>query len=60
MPPNVSWVHVAYITYYNEYRLHFSLDVDKYETPIEVLNKKKADKAIKKNDSKWIERESNE
>ena len=50
----------AYIKYYNEYRLHFSLDVDKYETPIEAFNKKKAGSAIRKNDSKWMERESDE
>ncbi len=41
-----------YIDYYNESRLHFSLDIDNYETPRMAFRNKRATKAIRKNDPK--------
>ena len=49
-----------YIQYYNEERLHFSLDIDNYETPILAFENKKATNAIRKNNPKWMEEDSND
>ena len=49
-----------YIEYYNERRLHFSLDIDNYETPLKALFTKKATEAIRKKDPKWMEVDSND
>lgn len=37
----------AYIEYYNEDRLHWSLDIDNYQTPLRAFSDKKATKAIR-------------
>ena len=39
-----------YIDYYNESRLHFSLDIDNYETPQMAFRNKRATEAIRKED----------
>ena len=50
-----------YIEYYNERRLHFSLDIDNYETPPpKAFFTKKAAEAIRKKDPKWMEADSND
>ncbi len=50
----------AYIDYYNERRLHFSLDIDNYETPLMAFRNKKATEAIRKEDPKWMEKDTHE
>lgn len=45
----------AYIEYYNEERLHFSLDIDNYQTPLRAFSDKKASSAIRKGNPKWME-----
>ncbi len=45
---------------YNERRLHFSLDIDNYETPLKAFFTKKATEAIRKKDPKWMEADSND
>lgn len=49
-----------YVDYYNESRLHFSLDIDNYETPQMAFRNKRATEAIRKNDPKWMERDAHE
>ena len=49
-----------YIDYYNESRLHFSLDIDNYETPQMAFRNKRATEAIRKNDPKWMEKDAYE
>ena len=49
-----------YIEYYNETRLHFSLDIDNYETPLMAFRNKKATDAIRKDDPKWMEKDAYE
>ena len=48
----------SYVEYYNERRLHFSLDIDNYETPLQAFSARKATKAIRENDPKWMERDT--
>ena len=50
----------AFIEYYNTKRLHWSLDIDNYETPMMAFKKKKATKAIRKSNPNWMEEDSNE
>ncbi len=50
----------AYVDYYNERRLHFSLDIDNYETPLMAFRNKKATAAIRKDDPEWMERDAHE
>ena len=50
----------AYIDYYNERRLHFSLDIDNYETPLMAFRNKRATEAIRKNDPQWMEKDAYE
>ncbi len=38
-----------YADYYNESRLHFSRDIDNYETPLMAFRNKKTTDAIRKN-----------
>ena len=49
-----------YIDYYNEKRLHFSLDIDRGETPLLAFRNKKSTEAIRKSDPKWMERDAND
>ena len=50
----------SYIDYYNERRLHFSLDMDNYETPLMAYRNKKVTAAIKADDPQWMERDAYE
>jgi len=47
----------AYVAYYNEERLHWSLDMDSCETPLQAFSARKATDAIRKSDPKWAERD---
>ena len=49
-----------YIEYYNERRLHFSLDKPHYETPFKAFSAKKATKEVRTTDPNWMEAESND
>ena len=49
-----------YIAYYNERRLHFSLDIYNHETPLRAFSAKKATEAIRANDPKWMEVDLND
>ena len=44
-----------FVAYYNEQRLHFSLDIDNLETPLRAFSSRKATKAIRKNNPQWME-----
>ena len=50
----------AYIGYYNEERLHFSLDIDNYQTPLRAFSDKKATEAIRNKYPKWMEEDTND
>ena len=49
-----------YIEYYNECRLHWSLDIDNYETPLLAFRNKKATDAIRNDNPKWMEEDTND
>ena len=49
-----------YIDYYNERRLHFSLDIKNGQTPLVAFRDKKATEAIRKSDPKWMERDTDD
>ncbi len=49
-----------YVDYYNERRLHFSLDIDNCETPLMAFRNKKATNAIRKEDPKWMEKDTDD
>ena len=52
------WHHESmseYVRYYNEERLHGSLDIDDGETPLQAFGRRKATEAIRKSDPKWME-----
>ena len=51
---------LEYIEYYNERRLHFSLDISNYETPLKAFSAKKATKEVRTKDPNWMETESND
>ena len=44
-----------FIGYYNEKRLHFSLDIDNGETPLRAFRNKRADKKIRASEPSWME-----
>lgn len=50
----------AYIEYYNEDRLHWSLDIDNYQTPLRAFSDKKATKAIREGSPNWMEEDQND
>ena len=50
----------AFIAYYNEERLHWSLDIDNGEVPLQAFHSRRATKAIRENDPQWMERDSND
>ncbi len=50
----------AYMEYYNERRLHFALDIDRCETPLQAFLAGEATDAIRKSDPKWMERDIND
>ena len=45
----------AYIRYYDEDRLHGSLDIDSYETPLMAFRARKASRAIRKKNPNWAD-----
>ena len=48
-----------YIEYYNTDRLHFSLDINNYETPMMAFRNKKATNDIRHQNPKWMEDDIN-
>ncbi len=48
-----------YVDYYNECRLHFSLNMNKGETPREAFRRKTATGEIRKSNPQWMEENSN-
>ena len=48
-----------YIKYYNTDRLHFSLDIDNYETPLMAFRNKRATDEIRQQNSRWMEADIN-
>ena len=44
-----------FIGYYNERRLHFSLDIDNGETPLLAFRNKRADKKTRMSEPRWME-----
>ena len=49
-----------YIEYYNTDRLHFSLDIDNYETPLMAFRNKRATDEIRQQNSRWVEADIND
>ena len=49
-----------YVEYYNNERLHFSLDIEHFEVPRSAFATKTATAEIRENNPKWMEIESNE
>ena len=49
-----------YIEYYNTDRLHFSLDMDNYETPMMAFRNKKADEETRMRNPNWMEDDIND
>ena len=52
------WRHPSlddYIEYYNTDRLHFSLDINNYETPLMAFHKKRATDEIRHQNPQWVE-----
>ena len=45
----------AYVSYYNERRPHFALDIAHRQTPLQAFADKKATKVIRKNNPQWME-----
>ncbi len=50
----------GYIDYYNEDRLHFSLDIANYEKPLEAFHARRASEAIRESNPKWMEEDIND
>ena len=48
-----------YIEYYNTDRLHFSLDMDNYETPMMAFRNKRADEETRTHNPNWMEEDIN-
>ena len=49
-----------YIEYYNERRLHWSLDIDNHETPLLAFRNKKTTEAIRNGNPKWMEEDADD
>ena len=49
----------SYIWFYNEERLHWSLDIDNYETPLKAFGSRRATDTIRKDNPKWMEEDMN-
>ena len=57
------WCHESlseYVRYYNEERLHGSLDIDDCETPLLAFGRRRATGAIRKTNPKWMERDTDD
>ena len=48
----------SYVRYYNEERLHGSLDIDRGETPLLAFRRREATEAIRKSDPEWMEKDT--
>lgn len=44
-----------FITYYNEERLHFSLDINNHQYPLQAFHQKRATDAIREANPRWME-----
>ena len=44
-----------FITYYNERRLHWSLDIDNRQTPLKAFHDKAAHEATRVDNPDWME-----
>ena len=49
-----------FVAYYNEVRLHWSLDIDNGETPLQAFHNKKVPDAIRQNDPEWMEKDTDD
>ena len=49
-----------FIAYYNERRLHWSLDIDNGEVPLQAFHNRRVPDAIRKSDPKWMERDADD
>lgn len=50
----------AFVAYYNEVRLHWSLNIDNGETPLQAFRNRKVPDAIRQGDPEWMERDTND
>ena len=48
-----------YVKFYNEERLHFSLDIHNHQTPLKAFHDKTVTDTIRKNNPKWMEEDMN-
>ena len=48
-----------YVSFYNERRLHFSLDIKNHQTPLKAFFDKRATETIKKSNPSWMEEDVN-
>ena len=49
-----------FIAYYNERRLHWSLDIDNGEAPLQAFHNRKVPDAIMKSDPEWMEKDTDD
>ena len=49
-----------YVEFYNERRLHFSLDMDNYETPLMAFHNRRATEETRTQNPNWMEADINE
>ena len=49
-----------YVEFYNERRLHFSLDMDNYETPLMAFHNRRAAEETRTQNPNWMEADINE
>ncbi len=49
-----------FIDFYNEDRLHFSLDIENCQVPLMAFKAKKVPDAIRKSNQKWMEADMND
>ena len=48
------------VFYHNKRRLHFALDIYNYETPLKAFSARKATDAIRKDNPRWMEADTND
>ena len=49
-----------FVAYYNERRLHWSLDIDNYEVPLKAFHSRKVPEAIRQSNPGWMEADTND
>ncbi len=49
-----------FVAYYNEVRLHWSLDINNGETPLQAFHNKKVPDDVRKSDLEWMERDTDD